>query len=208
MARYLGSKCRICRREATKLFLKGEKCFSDKCAIERRAYIPGQHGQRRRKISDYGVHLREKQKIKRTYGLLERQFHNLFKKAENMRGVTGSNLLSLLERRLDNVVFRLGFSVSRSEARQIVRHRQVLVNDRKVDIPSLLIKPGDKITIDPKCQEHLRIKAAVEKASSRGIPSWLDLDPAKLSGVFRSVPDRSDLPADINENLIVELYSK
>ena len=208
MARYFGSKCRLCRREATKLFLKGEKCYSDKCAIERRNYGPGVQCQRRRKVSDYSLHLREKQKIKRTYGLLEKQFHNYFEKAERMGGVTGENLLVLLERRLDNVVFRLGFSASRSEARQVVSHRQVLVNDRLVNVGSFLVKPGDKVSIVPSARAHLRIKGAMDGAVRRGFPGWVEVDPATMSGVFLSLPDRSDLPAEYNENLIVELYSK
>ncbi len=208
MARYFGSKCRICRRESTKLFLKGEKCFSDKCAMERRNYGPGVQGQRRRKVSDYGLHLREKQKIKKTYGLLEKQFHNYFEKAERMGGITGENLLILLERRLDNVVFRLGFSSSRSEARQVVSHRQVLVNDRLVNIGSYLVKPGDRVAITAAARSHLRIKGAMDSAVRRGLPGWLDVDPVNMSGVFRALPDRADLPADYNENLIVELYSK
>ena len=208
MARYFGSKCRQCRRESTKLFLKGEKCYSDKCSIEKRSYGPGVQGQRRRKISDYGLHLREKQKIKRTYGLLEKQFRNYFEKAERMQGVTGENLLVLLERRLDNVVYRLGFSASRTEARQIVNHRHVQVNERMVNISSFLVKPGDKIAVAPKARGHIRIKGAMDSASRRGFPGWVDVDVPNLSGVFRSLPDRSDLPADYNENLVVELYSK
>ncbi|MBF0399565.1 MAG: 30S ribosomal protein S4 [Magnetococcales bacterium] len=208
MARYFGSKCRICRRESTKLFLKGEKCFSDKCAIERRNFGPGVQGQRRRKVSDYGLHLREKQKIKKTYGVLEKQFRNYFEKAERMGGVTGENLLVLLERRLDNVVFRLGFSASRSEARQVVSHRQILVNDRLVNIGSYLVKPGDKVAVVPGARAHARIKGALDGAMRRGLPGWLDVDPVGMSGTFRALPDRSDLPADYNENLIVELYSK
>ena len=208
MARYFGSKCRLCRREATKLFLKGEKCYSDKCAIEKRNYGPGIHGQRRRKVSDYGLHLREKQKIKRTYGLLEKQFHNYFETAERMGGVTGENLLVLLERRLDNVVYRLGFSASRSEARQVVSHRHVLVNDRMVNVGSFLVKPGDKVSLVPAARAHLRVKGAMEDAVRRGFPGWLEVDPAAMSGVFLSLPDRSDLPAEYNENLVVELYSK
>lgn len=208
MARYLGSKCRICRREATKLFLKGEKCFSDKCAIENRNYPPGQHGQRRRKVSDYGVHLREKQKIKKTYGLLEKQFRNYFKRAERMRGVTGENLLQLLEQRLDNVVYRLGFAASRTEARQVVGHRHIMVNDRRVNIPSFRVRPGDQIAVAPKAREHLRIKGALEGAVRRGLPEWVEADPQKMSGVFVSLPQRDQLPADYNENLVVELYSK
>ena len=208
MARYFGSKCRMCRREATKLFLKGEKCFSGKCAIERRNYIPGQHGQRRRKVSDYGNHLREKQKIKRTYGLLEKQFRNYFEMAERMRGVTGENLLVLLERRLDNVVYRLGFTASRTEARQVVSHSHILVNDQRVNIASYLVKPGDKVSVAEKARGHLRIKGALDSAVGRGLPSWVDVDAKEMSGIFVSLPDRSDLPAEYNENLIVELYSK
>ncbi|MBF0184595.1 MAG: 30S ribosomal protein S4 [Magnetococcales bacterium] len=208
MARYFGSKCRICRRESTKLFLKGEKCYTDKCGIERRNTAPGLHGQRRRKVSDYGLHLREKQKIKKTYGLLERQFRNYFEKAERMGGITGENLLILLERRLDNVVFRMGFAASRSEAHQIVSHRQVMVNDQLVNIGSYLVKAGDKVAIVAGARGHLRIKAAVEIAAKRGFPGWVDVDAVNMSGVFRALPDRADLPADYNENLIVELYSK
>ncbi len=208
MARYIGSKCRICRREMSKLYLKGEKCFSDKCAIERRNYIPGQHGQRRRKVSDYGLHLREKQKIKRTYGLLEKQFRNYFKKAERMQGVTGENLLTLLERRLDNVVYRMGFSASRTEARQVVGHKHVMVNDKLVNIPSFLVKPGDKVTVTSKAREHLRIKAAIEDAQQRSFPPWVDVDVTAMAGTYQNHPDRSDLPSDFNESLIVELYSK
>ncbi len=208
MARYFGSKCRLCRRETAKLFLKGEKCFSDKCAIERRNYGPGLHGQRRRKVSDYGIHLREKQKIKRTYCLLEKQFHSYFEKAARMPGVTGENLLVLLERRLDNIVYRLGFSASRSEARQIVSHKQIRVNGSRINVSSYLVKPGDKIAVDEQCKGHLRIKGAMESAMRRSFPSWLEVDPVALSGVFLAYPDRADLPADYNENLIVELYSK
>lgn len=208
MARYLESKCRLCRREGSKLFLKGERCFSDKCAIERRNYVPGQHGQRRRKISDYGVHLREKQKVKRVYGLLEGQFRNCFEDAERMQGVTGENLLILLERRLDNVVYRLGFAFSRVEARQIVSHGQIVVNGRKVNIPSYLVKPGDAVAVSSKAKDQLRIRSALDSALRRGIPSWLEVDNEKVSGVFRALPARSDLPSDFNENLIVELYSK
>lgn len=208
MSRYFGSKCRMCRREASKLFLKGEKCFSDKCAIERRNYPPGIHGQRRRKVSDYGLHLREKQKIKRTYGLLEGQFRNYFKKAARMDGVTGENLLQLLERRLDNVVYRLGFSCSRTEARQVVSHKQIMVNGRVVNVASYMVKPGDKLAVTEKSKKSLRIKGSLESAMRREMPSWVQVDPAALTGTFVSFPDRSDLPAEYNENLIVELYSK
>lgn len=208
MARYLESKCRICRREEEKLFLKGEKCFSDKCSIETRNYPPGQHGQRRRKVSDYGTHLREKQKVRRTYGLLEKQFHNTFVKASRLKGATGENLLVLLERRLDNVVYRMGFGVSRNEARQVVRHSQILVNGQRVNIPSYVLKPGDRVEVAPKAKTQLRIVAAVASAARRGLPSWMNVDPKKMEGVFQSLPQRSDLSASINENLIVELYSK
>ncbi|MBF0194284.1 MAG: 30S ribosomal protein S4 [Magnetococcales bacterium] len=208
MSRYFGSKCRMCRREASKLFLKGEKCFSDKCAIERRNYPPGIHGQRRRKVSDYGLHLREKQKIKRTYGLLESQFRNYFKKAERMQGVTGENLLLLLERRLDNVVFRLGFSCSRTEARQVVSHKQILVNGQVVNVASYMVKAGDKVSVRERNKANLRIKGALDNATRREIPSWVEVDPVAMAGTFVSYPDRSDLPAEYNENLIVELYSK
>ncbi|MBF0294431.1 MAG: 30S ribosomal protein S4 [Magnetococcales bacterium] len=208
MARYFGSKCRLCRREATKLFLKGEKCYSDKCAIERRNYGPGLHGQRRRKVSDYGVHLREKQKIKRTYGLLERQFHTYFEKASRMPGVTGENLLVMLERRLDNVVYRLGFSGSRSEARQVVSHRQIMVNGKIINVASYLLKPGDKVAVDESSRSQIRIKGSLDGAMRRSYPSWLEVDPVAMTGTFISYPDRADLPADYNENLIVELYSK
>ncbi|MBF0448767.1 MAG: 30S ribosomal protein S4 [Magnetococcales bacterium] len=208
MSRYFGSKCRLCRRENSKLFLKGEKCFSDKCAIEKRNYPPGIHGQRRRKVSDYGLHLREKQKIKRTYGLMEGQFRTLFKKAARMDGVTGENLLVLLERRLDNVVYRLGFSCSRTEARQVVGHKQIMVNGNIVNVASYLVKPGDKVSVREKNRNNLRIKGAMDSAMRREKPSWIEVDPTALSGTFVSYPDRSDLPAEYNENLIVELYSK
>lgn len=208
MSRYFGSKCRQCRREASKLFLKGEKCFSDKCAMERRNYPPGIHGQRRRKVSDYGLHLREKQKIKRTYGLLESQFRNYFKKAARMNGVTGENLLLLLERRLDNVVYRLGFSCSRTEARQVVSHKQILVNGRVVNIASYMVKVGDKVSVRERNRKNLRITGALNNAMRREMPSWVDVDASAMTGTFVSYPDRSDLPAEYNENLIVELYSK
>ncbi len=208
MARYLDSKCRLCRREETKMFLKGERCFSDKCAVERRSYVPGQHGQRRRKISDYGVHLREKQKVKRIYGLLEKQFRNCFESAERMQGVTGENLLLLLERRLDNMVYRFGFAASRTEARQVVRHNLILVNGQRVNIPSYLVKVGDSISVTTQARTHIRIKGAMEGALRRGVPSWVEVDAEKMSGVLRAFPARSDLPSDFNENLIVELYSK
>jgi small subunit ribosomal protein S4 len=208
MARYLDSKCKVCRRESSKLFLKGDKCYSSKCAIEKRNYPPGQHGQRRRKVSDYGLHLREKQKVRKNYGLLEKQFRNVFERAERMPGVTGENLLLLLERRLDNVIYRLGLSSSRAEARQIVTHKHIEVNGRTVNIPSLIVNPGDEISVRPRAKEHLRIKAAIDNSLKRGIPNWLEIDPKDLKGTFKALPERSDLSADFNENLIVELYSK
>lgn len=208
MARNLQPKCRQCRREGEKLFLKGEKCFSDKCAIERRNYAPGQHGQKKSRSSDYGTQLREKQKVRRMYGLLERQFHNLYKLAEKKKGVTGENLLVLLESRLDSVVFSMGFGASRSESRQIVRHNSVLVNKVRVNIPSYHVEPGDVIEITDNAKNQLRIKQAIEHAKERKFPSWLEIETDKLKGTFKSIPDRADLSTMINESLIVELYSK
>lgn len=208
MARYTGSKCRLCRREGEKLFLKGEKCFSSKCEIEKRPNPPGQHGARRGRLSDYAVQLREKQKLRRIYGVLEKQFRNYYKEADRRKGSTGENLLQLLESRLDNVVFRMGFGASRSEARQLVRHKAVTLNGKKVNIPSIQVKPGDVVGVSEKGKSQLRIKAAVDGSQQRGIAEWLDVDTSKLEGVFKSAPERSDLPTDINENLVVELYSK
>jgi small subunit ribosomal protein S4 len=208
VARYIGSKCRQCRREGAKLFLKGEKCFTAKCAIENRPFPPGQHGQRRARLSDYARQLREKQKMRRIYGILERQFTLYYKEADRIKGSTGENLLTLLESRLDNIAYRLGFGASRTEARQIVRHNGIMVNGRKVNIPSYRLSPGDVIAVSERAKEHLRIKAAVETAVQRGIPEWLDLDDKKLSAVLKAYPDRGDLPSDIQEQLVVELYSK
>ncbi|QEP42583.1 30S ribosomal protein S4 [Ectothiorhodospiraceae bacterium BW-2] len=208
MARYIGSKCRQCRREGSKLFLKGEKCFTGKCAMESRPFPPGQHGQRRARLSDYARQLREKQKLRRTYGVLEKQFVLYYKEADRRKGSTGENLLRLLEARLDSVAYRLGFGASRTEARQIVRHNALTVNGKKVNIPSYQLAPGDVIAVSEKAKEQLRIKSAVEMAAQRGLPEWLELDDKKLSGSFKSYPDRSDLPADIQEQLVVELYSK
>ena len=209
MARYIGPKCRQCRREGEKLFLKGEKCFSSKCAMENRAFPPGQHGQSRRgRLSDYAAQLREKQKLRRIYGILEKQFRNYYKMADSRKGSTGENLLQLLESRLDNVVFRMGFGASRSEARQLVRHKSITVNGRKVTIPSAQVKPGDVITVSEKAAKHLRIKSAAESAQQRGLVDWVDVNVEKLEGIYKNVPERSDLPSDINENLVVELYSK
>ncbi len=208
MAKYTGSKCRQCRREGEKLFLKGEKCFSSKCAVENRSFPPGQHGQRRTRITDYALQLREKQKLRRIYGVLERQFRGYYQEADRRKGSTGENLLKILEARLDNVVFRMGFGVSRSEARQLVRHHAVLVNGRRTNIPSYQLSPSDIVTVQEAAKKQLRIKSALELAEQRGFPDWLDVDVKKFEGVFKAAPERSDLPAEINENLVVELYSK
>ncbi len=191
-----------------KLFLKGERCYTDKCAIERRNYPPGQHGQSRKKFSDYGAQLREKQKVKRMYGLLERQFRNLFKEADRQKGITGENLLVLLERRLDNTVYRLGFASSRNEARQLVRHNHFLVNKSKVNIPSYLVKPGDVIEVREKSKKMARILEALEGVDRRGIPQWLELDKENMRGSVKALPTREDITIPIQEKLIVELYSK
>ena len=208
MARNLDAKCRQCRREGEKLFLKGEKCFSDKCAIERRNYAPGQHGQKKGRLSDYGVQLRAKQKLRRIYGILEGQFRLSYKEAERKRGITGDNLLQLLECRLDNVAYRMGFGISRNEARQVVRHNGVLVNGKRVNIPSYQVKPGDTVEVAEGAKQHLRIKASVEAAEQRGFPEWVDVDAKAMKGVFKAKPQRAELPSTINENLVVELYSK
>ncbi len=208
MARYIGPKCRQCRREGEKLFLKGEKCFSSKCAMENRAFPPGQHGQRRSRLSDYAAQLREKQKLRRIYGILEKQFRNYYKQADSRKGSTGENLLQLLEGRLDNVVYRMGFGASRSEARQLVRHKAITVNDHKVTIPSFQVQPGDVIAVDEKARNQLRIKGATDASQQRGLVDWVDVDASKFVGTFKSLPERSELPSDINEHLVVELYSK
>lgn len=209
MARYTGAVCRYCRREATKLFLKGDRCHTDKCAVERRNYAPGQHGQGRVKVSNYGIQLREKQKVKRSYGLLEGQFRAYFDKADRMKGITGENLLVLLERRLDSVVYRLGFATSRNEARQLVRHNHFLVNGRKVNIPSFLVRPGDVVELREKSRQVARINEALDGVMRRGVPSWLELDRAACKGILKTLPVREELttPA-FQEKLVVELYSK
>ncbi len=209
MARHLDPKCRQCRREGEKLFLKGEKCFTDKCAIERRSYAPGQHGQKSgQRLSDYGVHLREKQKIRRIYGVLEGQFRKVFAEADRRKGPTGENLLQLLESRLDAVAYRMGFGASRSESRQVVRHNGVLVNGKRVNIPSYVLRPGDVVELASGTKGQMRVKAAMEAAESRGFPEWLDVDVKNGKGTFKAVPQRSELPSTINESLVVELYSK
>ena len=208
MARYTGPVCRLCRREGDKLFLKGEKCFGSKCAIENRPTPPGQHGAKRGRLSDYATQLREKQKLRRIYGLLEKQFRSYYKEADRIKGSTGENLLTLLESRLDNIVFRMGFGASRTEARQLIRHNAISLNGKKANIPSMQIAPGDVIAIADKSKEQLRIKSALEAADQRGISEWLEVDSKKMVGTFKSAPERSDLPSDINEHLVVELYSK
>jgi small subunit ribosomal protein S4 len=209
MARNLDAKCRQCRREGEKLFLKGEKCFTDKCAIERRSYAPGQHGQKSgSRLSDYGKQLREKQKTRRIYGLLERQFRKTYAEASRSKGVTGERLLQLLETRLDNIAYRMGFGASRSEARQVVRHNAILVNGKRVNIPSYQMRPGDVVEVAEKAKAHLRLKASAEAAGSRGVPEWLEVDAKGLKGTFKSLPTRTDMPSSVNESLIIELYSK
>jgi small subunit ribosomal protein S4 len=208
MARYTGSVCRFCRRENQKLFLKGDRCFTEKCSFERRAYPPGQHGQGRIKFSEYGLQLREKQKVRRMYGLLEKQFRNLFAKADRLRGITGENFLGMLERRLDNVVYRAGFANSRSEARQLVRHGHFIVNGKRIDIPSLQVSKGDVVAIREKSQNLTQVKAAIEAAKRREIPQWLEMNPAAFTATVRDLPARDDVTAPIEERLIVELYSK
>lgn len=209
MARNLDPKCRQCRREGEKLFLKAEKCFTDKCSIERRSYAPGQHGQRSgQRMSGYGVQLREKQKIRRLYGVLEGQFRRVFAEADRRRGQTGENLLQLLEGRLDSVVYRMGFGGSRAESRQLLRHNGILVNGKRVNIPSYVVKPGDVVEVTEAARGQLRVKAALEAAASRGFPEWLDVDAKAGKGTFKAYPQRAELPPTINENLVVELYSR
>jgi small subunit ribosomal protein S4 len=208
MARYIGAKCRLCRREGEKLFLKGEKCHTSKCAMENRAFPPGQHGQRRARLSDYAAQLREKQKMRRVYGILEKQFRLYYKMADNKKGSTGENLLQLLENRLDNVVYRMGFGVSRSEARQLVRHNAITVNGKKVNIPSYQVTANDVIAVREAGKTQIRIKAALELAAQHGFSDWVEVDVDKMQGTYKNVPERSELPAEINEHLIVELYSK
>jgi small subunit ribosomal protein S4 len=208
VARNLDPKCRQCRREGEKLFLKGEKCFSDKCSIERRSYAPGQHGQKNLRRSDYGTQLREKQKIRRIYGMLERQFRNTYKLAARAKEVTGEALLQMLECRLDTVAYRMGFGSSRTEARQVVRHNAILVNGKRVNIPSYQVRPGDAVEVAEGAKGQLRIKGAVAAAEGRGFPEWIEVDTKALKGTFKAKPQRSELPSTINESLVVELYSK
>ena len=208
MARYTGAVCRLCRREGQKLFLKGERCYTDKCGLTRRAYAPGQHGQGRKKLSGYGLQLREKQKARRYYGVLEGQFRHYFELANKKAGVTGENLLAILESRLDNVVYRLGFGTSRPEARQLVRHGHFTVNGKKVNIPSYLVKVGDVIAIKEESKSSEKIKNVIDITASRVIPKWLDLDNNTLTGKVVAVAEREDIDLPLEEHLIVELYSK
>ena len=208
MARYTEAKCRLCRREGQKLFLKGDRCFTDKCAYERRPYAPGFAGKLRKKLTDYAVQLREKQRVRRMYGILEGQFRNYFERAEAQKGVTGANLLILLERRLDNVIYRLGFANSRDQARQLVRHGLFTLNGRKVNIPSLLVRISDVVEVREKSRKVPVITEAQEVIARRGCPAWLESDGAAFKGVVKNLPTREDIQVPINEQLIVELYSK
>ena len=208
MARTVGPVCRMCRREGQKLFLKGDRCYTEKCSVDKRAYPPGQHGQARPRVSNYGAQLREKQKVKRMYGLMERQFASTVSKATRMRGRSGTNLLQLLERRLDNVVFRLGFATSRAEARQLVRHGHFLVNGRKATIPSLTLRLGSKVTVREGSRKVARIAGALETLEGRSVPRWLETDKERFEGTVKALPSREDITLPIQEQLIVELYSR
>ena len=208
MARHTGPVCRLCRREGMKLFLKGDRCFKEKCAIERRGYAPGQHGRRRSKVQGYGIQLREKQKVKRIYGVLERQFRNYFAKASQRKGITGANLLQMLERRMDNVVYRLGFASSRAMARQLVAHGHFLVNGKRVDVPAALVGVGAVVSLSQGSRDNEEIKMCLDTAKGRGVPAWLDLDADNFRGTVKALPAREDVTMPIQEQLIVELYSK
>lgn len=208
MAKYRGPVCRLCRREGEKLFLKGSRCMTEKCAIERRSYPPGQHGQARQRISDYSTQLREKQKLRRIYGLQERQFRGIFERAERQSGVTGEALLQLLECRLDNVAYRLGFGSSRKEARQLVGHGHVTVNGRKLNIPGALVKAGDVVEVRERSRTLVPIQAALEAVDGRGIPEWLELDKTTFKGTVRALPTKDQIALPVNEQLVVELYSR
>jgi len=208
LARYTGPRCRLCRREGCKLFLKGDRCYSDKCSFEKRSYVPGEHGQGRIKVSDYGIRLREKQRVRRIYGLQEAQFKSYFNKADGQKGVTGTNLLLLLERRLDTVVYRLGFAESRSQARQLVCHGHFAINGKRADIPSFLVRQGDKINVMEKSKSIVPIKQALGAIVRRGVPEWLELDEDKLQGTVKTMPERGHITTPVQEQLIVEFYSK
>lgn len=209
MARYTGPSCKLCRRERTKLFLKGTKCFTEKCPLERKNYVPGQHGlSRRAKLSDYSLQLREKQKVKRTYGLLETQFRNLFEKASRQKGRTGENLVKLLERRLDNIVYRAGFAPSRKAARQLIIHRHFQINGKTVNIPSYLLKAGDVIQVKDKSKSNKTMHESLKRLKEDMLPSWIQIDKSSMKGTLLAIPERIDVPFNANEQLIVELYSK
>ncbi len=208
MARYNGPVCKLCRREGMKLFLKGERCYTDKCSFDRRPYPPGQHGQRRIKFTEYGIRLREKQKVRRIYGMVEKQFKRYFNDADRQKGVTGENFLSLLERRLDSVTYRLGFAATRSEARQRVLHRHIQVNGKTVNIPSFQVKPGDVVSVKEKSRSKQRIVESLEGAERRGVPEWLELDKAAFAGTVKTLPIREAITLPIQEQLIVEFYSR
>ncbi len=209
MARYTGPSCRLCRRENLRLFLKGDRCYSGKCGFERRAYAPGQHGQRRgTKFSDYRIQLREKQKVKRIYSILEKQFRGYYTKAEKQKGITGINLLILLESRLDSMVYRMGFAVSRNQARQLVRHNHFTINGKKANIPSIQLQPGDKIEVKEKSRKINQVLEAMETVVRRGLPTWIEIDKEKFMGTLTALPNREDITIPIQEQLIVELYSK
>lgn len=208
MARYIGSVCRLCRRESEKLFLKGTRCYTDKCAIERRPYPPGQHGQKRGKVSDFGIQLREKQKLKRIYGLAEKPMRNLFFKALGRKGVTGDNMLSFLERRLDNVVYRIGFAGSRKEARQLVKHYHFVVNGKRANVPSMFLRAGDVVELVEKSRSIAKITGALDIYSMREVPAWIEVDKGKFKGVIKDLPKRDDITAKVEERLVVEYYNK
>jgi small subunit ribosomal protein S4 len=209
LARYVGSMCRLCRRENLKLFLKGDRCYGDKCAFERRPYAPGQHGQRRGgKPSDYRVQLREKQKVKRIYGVLEKQFRGHYSRADRQKGITGTNLLVFLEARLDNIVYRMGFANSRNQARQMVRHNHFLVNNKKANVPSYQVRPGDVVEVKEKSRKISQLLEAMETVVRRGIPNWIEVEKEKFKGTLKGLPNREDITMPIQEQLIIELYSK
>jgi len=208
MARYIGPACKLCRREGEKLFLKGDRCYTDKCAYDRRPYPSGQHGQRRVKVTEYGIRLREKQKVRRIYGILERQFRKYFAEADRVKGVTGENLLSLLERRLDNVCYRLGFAQTRSDARQLVRHGHVKVNGKPVSIPSFLARKGDRVSVDERSRAMGRVTTSIEGVDRRGVPEWLELDKSSFTGTLKDSPMREAITLPIKEQLVVEFYSR
>lgn len=208
MARHTGPVCKLCRREGIKLFLKGDRCYTPKCAIDRRATVPGQHGQQRKKASDYAIHLREKQKVRRVYGVLERQFRRYVSRATRERGVTGEALMQFLERRLDNVIFRLGFAGSRAEARQLVNHGHFAINGEKLDIPSYLVRPGDVVTVREKSRQSPRFQELAENAAGRGVPPWLDVDRGSSAARVLRFPTREEIDVQINESLVVEHYSR